>query len=511
MARSKQSRDAAAPAEGAEFPLHNGARSSTRLGKQVFAGCVRDLDTALADTIAATGNWREGYLGPCRDVVAVAAQSAANAMHIASNGLRILHEGFVFGADGTERNLAEAVADPDALGLAEVEISGRQEWSDPDLVLPYRRRHLAGSDIRAQLSRWTEAGIAEPSFESAMANVLAAPEWLDLRGVHIVLLGAGAELGPLAQLLQWGADVWAVDLPRPAVWQRLISAALDSPGTLHVPVPAGVPLPEPDDFDGLAEIAGANIITQAPQIRRWLDLIDGPFVLGNYGYADGALHVRLSMACDAIAADVTRERNDVVLAYLATPTDAFAVPEAALATSRERWRTNKVARATRRPLRLAGLFQPNYQTTARNEAGDEVGIADCIVPQQGPNYLLAKRLQRFRAVVARNAGIRVSLNVAPATRTVSVVKNKALAAAYAGADRFGIEVFEPDTCNTAMAALLVRDLRDGTSLADPANAVTNQMDLFADAANHGGLWRVAYDPRSVLGVAAVLGMIVRSA
>ena len=160
---------------------------------------------------------------------------------------------------------------------------------------------------------------------------------------------------------------------------------------------------------------------------------------------------------------------------------------------------------------MAGLFQPNYQTTARNEAGEEVGIADCIVPQQGPNYLLAKRLQRFRAVVARNAGIRVSLNVAPATRTVSVVKNKALAAAYAGADRFGIEVFEPDTCNTAMAALLVRDLRDGTSLTDPANAVANPMDLFADGANHGGLWRVAYDPRSVLGVAAVLGMIVRSA
>jgi hypothetical protein len=511
MGRSKQSGGAPAPAEGAEFPLHNGTRSSTWLGKQVFAGCVRGLDPALADSIAATGNWREGYLGPCRDVVAVAAESAANAVHIASNGLQILHEHFVYGADGTERNLAEAVADPGAPGLAEVEVTGRREWSEPGLVLPYRRRHLVGSDIRAQLARWTEEGIAEPSFESAMGNIVAAPEWLDLRGVHIVLLGAGAELGPLAQLLQWGADVWAVDLPRPAVWKRLLQSALDSPGTLHVPVPSGVPLPEPEDFDALADIAGANIITQAPQIRRWLDLIDGPFVLGNYGYADSALHVRLSMACDAIAADVTRDRDDVMLAYLATPTDAFAVPPEALATSRQRWRGNKVARATRRPLRLAGLFQPNYQTTARNEAGEEVGIADCIVPQQGPNYLLAKRLQRFRAVVARNAGVRVSLNVAPATRTVSVVKNKALAAAYAGADTFGIEVFEPDTCNTAMAALLVRDLRDSTSLTNPAQTVTNQMDLFADGANHGGLWRVAYDPRSVLGVAAVLGMIVRSA
>jgi hypothetical protein len=32
------------------------------------------------------------------------------------------------------------------------------------------------------------------------------------------------------------------------------------------------------------------------------------------------------------------------------------------------------------------------------------------------------------------------------------------------------------------------------------------MDLFAQGANHGGLWRAAYSPRSVLGFAAVLGM-----
>ncbi len=498
-------------ADGAQFPLQDGSRSSTRLGKDVFAGSVRELDPGLADRIAATRNWREDYVGPCRDVVAVAARSAANTRHVAATGLRILHDAFVFGQDGQERNLAEAVADPTGPGLAEVAVVGRRALSAPELVLPYRGRLLHGSDIRAQLSRWTRSGIAERSFETAIGTVLDEPGWLDLRGVHVVLLGAGAELGPLRQLLAWGADVWAIDLPRPAVWQRLIDTAVDSPGVLHVPVPEGVPLPEAEDYAALAKIAGANIVTEAPQIRRWLDLIDDSFVLANYGYADGALHVRLSMACDAIAADVTAARGDVVLAYLATPTDAFAVPEAAMAMARERWRHNKLARSTRRPLRLAGLFQPNYKASVLDDDGNEVGIADCIVPQQGPNYLLAKRLQRFRAVTARSAGTRVSLNVAPATRTYSVIKNKALAAAYAGANQFGIEVFDPDTCNTAMAALLVRDLRDPSSLTNPDVPTHNPMDLFADAANHGGLWRVAYDPRSVLGVAAVVGMFVRSA
>lgn len=499
------------PAEGVEFPLIDGSRSSTALGKRVFAGCVRDLDAELATRIEATGNWREGYLAPCRDAVALAARSYDNTVHIATTGLQILHDSFVFGSDGEERNLAEAVADRDVEGFGDVVITGTRDLQSPQLTLPYKGKVLQGSDLRAQLARWTESGIAEPTFEKAIGGVLDNPQWLDLSGVHVVLLGAGAELGPLRQLLAWGADVWAVDLPRPAVWERLIAAAVDSPGALHVPVPTGVPLPEPEDYKSLAKIAGANLISDAPRVRRWLDRIDEPYVLANYGYADGALHVRLSMACDAIAADVLRSRDDVMLAYLATPTDAFAVPAAAMEMARERWRGNLVARATRRPLRVAGLFQPNYGTSVINSAGEEVGIADCIVPQQGPNYLLAKRLQRFRAVAARSSGSRVSLNVAPATRTVSVVKNKALAAAYAGADRFGIEVFEPTTCNTAMAALMIRDLRDPTSLTNPDNQVGNPMDLFADAANHGGLWRVAYDPRSVLGVAAVVGMFIRSA
>jgi hypothetical protein len=57
-----------------------------------------------------------------------------------------------------------------------------------------------------------------------------------------------------------------------------------------------------------------------------------------------------------------------------------------------------------------------------------------------------------------------------------------------------------------MAALLVHDLRNPAAAANPATDLGNPMDLFAAAANHGGLWRVAYSPRSVLGVAALLGM-----
>ena len=132
--------------------------------------------------------------------------------------------------------------------------------------------------------------------------------------------------------------------------------------------------------------------------------------------------------------------------------------------------------------------------------GSDPGVNDSLVPQQGPNYALAKRLQRWRATVAREEGVTVSLNVAPPTRTRSVVKNRALAAAYAGAHRFGVEVFEPATSNVLMAALLVHDLHTGGG---PRHTLPWQDEAYA--AVHGGLWRTAYAPRSALGLAALLG------
>ena len=199
-------------------------------------------------------------------------------------------------------------------------------------------------------------------------------------------------------------------------------------------------------------------------------------------------------------------RPDTALSFLATPTDVFMVPLAAVEESQRRWDSRGLSGLLQMPLRVLRQFEPNYRETYTSVDGTEFGINDSLVPQQGPNYALAKRLQRWRSLVARADGVPVSLNLAPATRTHSVLKNRALSAAYAGAGRFGVEVFEPATSTTLMAALLVHDLRNSASAANPMTPLANPMDLYVQAANHGGLWRAAYAPRSVLGVAALLGM-----
>ena len=145
-----------------------------------------------------------------------------------------------------------------------------------------------------------------------------------------------------------------------------------------------------------------------------------------------------------------------------------------------------VRRALQAPLRgLSGgrLFSPAY-------ASPDDPVADILVAQQGPNYALAKRLQRWRGVIAAAAGHPVSFNVAPSAWTRSVTSNRVLSAAYAGAHRFGIEIFDAETSRVLMAAMLVHDLHQQPDLERHPEA------LFSDGAVHGGLWRSAVRARA---------------
>lgn len=498
------------PQRGIDFPSLDGRVSSMSTGRQVFSDAARATDPALAERIRATSNWRKGYMAPARDLVASGLQMAGGTVAMCRDGLDSLYRQFSFTRDGHTTDLATAFATHTEPRLATAEVVG-QGAALTELSIPYHGRDLAGADLRHQLDVWVADGIVEPSFAHALEAVMAHPEWLDLTGTDFAVLGAGAEMGPLTRLLDWGATVWAVDLPRPELWRRIISDAQGRAGRLHVPVPL-------DGMDrtqltgpALAAVAGADLLTQAPEVRTWLAGIGRPFTLGNYVYADGPLHVRASLVIDAIGMELLASGQEVMLAWLATPTDVFAVPTEAVEESRRRWRSARTWRYVRSPLRLAGQFEKNYPATIFTADGNEYGISDCLVGQQGPNYLLAKRLQRWRALVARESGVRVSLNVAPSTRTTSVIKNRALAAAYAGAGRFGLEIFEPDTSNAIMAALLVHDLRNPESSANPEVALPHPMHLFIDGACHGGLWRSPYAARSVLGFAAVAGMFERNA
>jgi hypothetical protein len=476
-------------AHGVAFPaLPDGHRSTTELGRAVVADALRPVDPAGAFGVEQETAWRSRYVVHFRRLVEAGLATPQAWLTIADAGLASLHRRMVVvGADGEDRPLASlAVADP-ARTLTTSVIEGEGE-PVTRLEVPYRGRRLHGGRLRDQLEEWTRRGVLEPSAGEAVLEVADHPEWLRLEGHTVVVLGAGAEMGPLGPLLSWGATVAGLDLPRPAVWARVTAAARAGAGRLLLPAEA--------DADPAAS-AGIDLLAEVPEAAEWLGGLDGTLVLGNYLYADGGTHARLAVAADALADRMTAARPETALAFLATPTDVFAVPREAVEHSARAYaERSRVGKAAGRPLRWATrgrLLRRAYP------AGADPGIADALVPVQGPSYALAKRVQRWRASAARRDGRLVSFHVAPSTRTRSVVKNRALAAAFAGAHRFGVEVFEPQTANTLMAALLVRDVAGG------ATVHAHPWQDEAHAAVHGGLWRTAYAPPSALGLAAVLG------
>ncbi|MBO7706724.1 MAG: hypothetical protein J6S68_14035, partial [Acinetobacter sp.] len=117
----------------------------------------------------------------------------------------------------------------------------------------------------------------------------------------------------------------------------------------------------------------------------------------------------------------------------------------------------------------------------------------------------AKRIQQWRATLARSEGQRVSINIAPSTTTHSVTKNPLLKAAFNGASLFDVEAFKPATTNAIMAALWIHDLRNPESVANPEVNLEHPLELMMHGANHGGLWRVAYLARTALPFAALYG------
>lgn len=472
-------------------PDDKGRRSTTAFGRGVVADALRATDPVGARAAESEAAWRTRYLTHLRRLVEAGLPKPDDARSIAAAGLSSVHERLHYARDGGETPLVALFDEADAMFGVRTETRRGTGEPERELSLPYRGDRLRGDALRRRLDAWEREGILEPGCTRAVHAVLDHPDWLELSDQRVVVLGAGAEMGPLQSLLRWGGDIVALDLPRPGLWKGLLERTRELAGTLHVPVTGDAA------GDNLAEQAGLDLVHDLPSALGWLGSMDGPLVLGNYVYADGSANVQVCAAADALSARLVEQQPQTRLAFLATPTDVFAVPAEAVAQSVRAYAARpKRTAALRGPLRLVSggkLLARQYLP------GADPGVHDAMVAQQGPNYSLAKRLQRWRATTARAAGTGVSLNVAPPTRTRSVLKNRALAAAYAGAHRFDIEVFEPATSNTLMAAMLVHDLRE------PVPAQEHPWQDEAAQAAHGGLWRAPYDTRSALGLAMLLG------
>ena len=137
-----------------------------------------------------------------------------------------------------------------------------------------------------------------------------------------------------------------------------------------------------------------------------------------------------------------------------------------------------------------------------NAAQQTLATRDCSSTMQGPNYVMAKRAQRWRAYLSAINGMPVAYCVTPPARTHSVLDFNILHATYRGAPRFGLRPFDVPTTKMLSAATLAYQVENPV--------VFDEHDptaLHMKYAVHAGIWRLKYETDSVWVPATVRGLV----
>lgn len=314
-----------------------------------------------------------------------------------------------------------------------------------------------------------------------------------LTGERFVLFGAGAELSPVYQLLEAGAEVLWLDRHKPPI-DRLLEPQLG--GALHY-------------VDG-----GIDLLRQPAAVRATIETFANgqPVHFGMYAFANGgARALRLALTMNAIVHSLPPALVQSVR-YLLSPTAPSVVgPDDARCAEERRKRAGAVQRA----LLLAGPL------SAGQLGEGALRVSSSVVSQQGASYQVAEYVGKRLAAEALieygsalGAGLpsgapplplSVSANMAPITATRSI-ENPILAAAILGAPSFDMLIASASTSRAVASALLVHDL---LAPADPAVPASARVERAFAQQFHGGVHAQPFALDGLIRMATLRGIAAR--
>jgi hypothetical protein len=481
-------------------PATNQPVRSTELARRVLAAGAKSFPE-LQQNILGAPNWRTWYLRLYADLAIKEGLSVKDTTEVATAGLAEFHK-CLFTESGMP--LKQAVSEGYEQDLVEtIEIRGSR---------PVEKIAIdgLGGSMEQSATEWVADGLAEPGLIESF-RFLDQNQSLDLTQDLLFAVAGAAEFAPTEHWLRWGGTVAVVARPNPASWQKLISIARNSGGTMLVPIRKGLlskPFAELSD-DEIAAVAGLDILEHYSEISSWMGKLSPKpsrrFVLCLFAYTPSVNHIRVQGVQESLAA-VAMEKlapSKLALSWLATPTDSAPGPASIGQRAISRFGSRPASRIIRDSLlgllNAARAAKPKF---FEGTDGEKLALIDASVQQQGPSYSFSKRTQRWRAYLAHYSGVKVSYAISPPARTNSVLRHKILRASYQGAPLFGVKPFEVKIAKSAAAAVLARDLNDSSSFSN--KETTTELHTFS--AVHGGLWGLAYRPRSIWIAATVLGL-----
>jgi hypothetical protein len=473
---------------------------STEFARSVLAAAAKN-HRELQQNLFGAPDWRRWYIRLYAELATKEGLSKNQTIEMATLGLERFQSCLKTG-DGESLLSATAKAFDEDL-VETIQISGT---SAPKAI------SIAGhSGALADTAKvWVEQGLAEPGLVESLRFIDDNPD-LDLSQNVLFAVAGAAEFAPTEHWLSWGGTVAVVARPNQTSWQKLLEMARSSGGKMLIPVKKSLltkPISDYSDQE-ISELAGLDLLEDFREISSWMKDVSSRsrkrFILGLYAYTPKIDHIRVQGVQDSLV-DLAMKKfkpDELVLSWLATPTDSSPGPASIADYAVSKFSTRSPGRVLRDS--FLGLFsaarpvRPRYFT---DESGQKLALIDSSVQQQGPSYSFSKRTQRWRAYLAHYAGVRVSYAISPPARTNSVLRHKILRASYRGAPHFGIQPFNVDEAKSAVAAVLVRDVHDQVAYLDKES--TTQLHTFS--AIHGGLWRSIYKPSSIWIVATILGL-----
>jgi hypothetical protein len=149
--------------EGLVFPVTDastGERSTTVIGKRIFAASLKGVDEAKAVAAEAERNWRFGYAKHVIKNVEVCMRSPETAVRVSRQGLDAAMSSFEFVRNGQSTSLKEAMAKITGSFHTGVVRGTKPRATKQVLEVPYKGKVLTGGDLEAQLNKCVAAVVA---------------------------------------------------------------------------------------------------------------------------------------------------------------------------------------------------------------------------------------------------------------------------------------------------------------------------------------------------------------
>jgi hypothetical protein len=495
---SRRSRGGASPSSrGGRGPetgvaLADGARGSTFLHEGLRDAVERWPQTFGSDVIPSDPKaFRQGMVDALAAFEArrlASPERAAIATHLADRA----QAGLVFRDDAGARALGAHLAETKPGVSLQQAAGGRgpvpNDWFQvPFQGMLYRNERLAGLVDRLHrahdLSDSAHAALTTAVAGGANAHALA--------GRRFAVLGAGAELAPTAMLLEAGADVLWIDRAEPEKWLLQRFGARQPAGRLFVPAGGACLLTSPLRVAAAIEAFAAG---------EGLDGTAAPVHLGLFAYAPGrGRELRLTGVMDAIVRALPPAIVASVAMYISPTTPGEVVGSDIEAAQRRRREAPLWQRVLLKTGALSGPGHVEYGGRA---------VARGVVPLQGPTYQAAQYLTKMmsaEAVATRGLGgdeeavkVPVSANVAGITATKSL-EHPLFQAAFIGAPKFNIHIFEPATTRALSALLMLHDILGEGSREQELDAL-NRRQI------HGGVYSHPWFFDQAIRAGAVIGL-----